>query len=70
MLCYIICIRNLKRLVLVLTSNVSGYTMLLSYMKAHVIYVIVCFGQWLIWIGWHIWQEMYASFEAWVNDMD
>jgi hypothetical protein len=27
---------------LVLTSNVSGYMMLLSYMKAHLIYIMVC----------------------------
>jgi hypothetical protein len=27
---------------LVLTRNVSGYTMLLSYMKAHLIHIMVC----------------------------
>jgi hypothetical protein len=60
---------KLKKLMLVLTSNVSGYTILIELYGAHVIYVIVCFFQWLIWIRWCIWQVMYASFDAWINGM-
>jgi glucan phosphoethanolaminetransferase (alkaline phosphatase superfamily) len=42
---------NKNELVLVLTSNVSGYTNYIELYWAHLIYVMGWFGQWLIWIG-------------------
>jgi hypothetical protein len=35
---------KLKGLLLVLTSNVSGYTIIIELSLAHLIYVMVCFG--------------------------
>lgn len=40
----ILCANKLKGLLLVLTSNVSGYTIIIELSLAHLIYVMVCFG--------------------------
>jgi hypothetical protein len=44
------CQRNKRKLVLILTKNVSGYTNYIELYWAHLIYVIVWFWQWIIWI--------------------
>jgi hypothetical protein len=59
---------------LVLTSNVSGYTIYIELYWAHLIYVIVWFWKWLIWIGVAQLASNMCKFRcmelmAWINGM-
>jgi hypothetical protein len=54
---------------LVLTSNVSGYTMLLSYMKAHLIYIMVCLEMVNVISGGAFGKQWMLVSMQWINGM-